>query len=76
MVGLSEKKTELNSISGVFITGNHPYTFRSGKSALITGVKRIMDMSEKRICYEITFPDGFVDYVPLSDIGNYRMWVE
>ena len=61
-------------ISGVFLTGIHQYTFRCGKPALITGVKAIENGNHpKRACYEITFPDGFVDYVPLCDMHNYKI---
>ena len=61
-------------IMGVYLIEEHPYTFRRGKKALITGVKTISTPDhEPRICYEIAFPDGFVDYVPLCDMHHYKM---
>jgi len=61
-------------ISGVYLAGVHPYTFRCGNRALITGVKTISNPgTPARVCYEITFPDGFVDYVPLCDMINYKI---
>ena len=60
-------------IMGVYLTGNHPHTFRTGKKALITGVKTISGPSmSPRICYEITFPDGFVDFVPFCNLRHYK----
>jgi len=61
------------TITGATITGVHPYTFRWGKPALITGVKTMETPVFKRIVYETTFPDGFINYVPLQDIHNYRI---
>ena len=61
-------------IMGVYLTGKHPYSFRCGKRALITGVKSISSAEyPMRVCYEVTFPDGFVDYVPLCDMQNYEI---
>ncbi len=61
-------------IMGVYLTGVHPYTFRCGTRALITGVKTVSTRdTEARVCYEITFPDGFVGYVPICDIHHYKM---
>ena len=61
-------------IMGVYLTGKHPYSFRCGQRALITGVKSISSAEyPMRVCYEVTFPDGFVDYVPLCDMQNYEI---
>jgi hypothetical protein len=58
----------------VFILGTHPYAFRCGKPGLITGVKKFTDGSVKsRVCYEVTYPDGVVDYIPLCDMHNYKI---
>jgi hypothetical protein len=76
-----ERKTHPSSsekieLIGVSITGTHPYTFRCGKPALITGVKSVCSEStDLRICYEVTFPDGVIDYIPLCDMHNYEMKV-
>jgi len=65
--------TEIKNM-GVYLTGLHPYTFRCGKKALITGVKTISSAEHKpHICYEITFLDGFIDYVPICDMHYYKM---
>lgn len=55
---------------GVFLKGLHQYTFRSGKSALVTGLKYTDAKEGKRLCYEITFPDGFTDLVPLCEVNG------
>jgi hypothetical protein len=66
--------TSRTDITGVYITGVHPYTFRCGTPALITGVKKLgWEIETPRVCYEVTFPDGVVDYIPLCDMNNYKI---
>jgi hypothetical protein len=63
-------KEEMPITRGVFIRGLHPYTFRCGKSALVTGVKHIDDNKGLRVVYEVTHPDGFVDLIPMSEVNG------
>lgn len=57
-------------IEGAYITGTQPYSFRCGKPGLITGVKMVSphETDPPRACYEITYPDGFIDYTAID--GN------
>jgi hypothetical protein len=55
---------------GVFIRGLHPYTFRCGKSALVTGVKMIDADEGLRTVYEVTHPDGFIDLIPVFEVNG------
>jgi len=59
-------------IEQTYLVGKHHYAFRSGEPALITGVRTIQpDYSHPaRVCYEILFPDGVIDYVPVSEVEN------
>lgn len=63
-------------IKQTYIVGVHRYSFRNGEQALITGVKTIQptDQHKARVCYEILFADGMIDYVPVSEVenGNYN----
>jgi len=58
----------------------HPYAYRHKNyenDGEITGTINIKfdNKLEGRNCYEVTYPDGFVDYVQISDIddGNYKI---
>jgi hypothetical protein len=70
-----------SEICGAYLVGKHPYTFRCGESALITGVKMMKPERKSggyydpRPVYEITFDDGMVDYAPISDVevGVYEI---
>ena len=45
---------------------------RYENDGVITGVYNVLPNHEQgyRLCYEVTYPDGFKDYVPLSNIGD------
>jgi hypothetical protein len=57
----------------------HRYSYRRPNmenDSIITGVYNcIPDGLSMRLCFQITYPDGFVDYVPISEItnGNYMV---
>lgn len=60
----------------------HPAAYRhiiSGQEicGAITGLYNVRpDDSEKvRLCYEVTYLDNFVDYIPVSDVedGSYKI---
>lgn len=61
-------------ISGAYITGTHPYSFRCGEPGLITGVK-IVDNGhgEPHPCYEVTYADGFIDYTSIEGDLTYKI---
>lgn len=71
----------MNEIKGAYLVGKHPYTFRCGESALITGVKMLSPQRrsggyyEPRPVYEVTYDDGTIDYSPISDVevGVYEI---
>lgn len=53
----------------------HPYAYRWNgfeDKGEITGVYNVKptDSSEFRICYQITYPDGEVDYTPVSSFAD------
>ena len=58
----------------------HPCAYRhrnyenEGKITNVLNVKPKENL-DYRICFEVTFPDNFVDYVPVSEIndGNYKI---
>lgn len=45
------------------------YGYRPDSFALLTGVKNIKpsESLDWRLCYECTYIDGFVDYVPIHE---------
>jgi len=60
----------------IFIIGTHKDSFRSGELSEIIGVKNVSPSFKHdwRLCYEVEFTDGVVDYIPVSEIGyNYRI---
>jgi hypothetical protein len=63
-------KEDMPKTYGVFIRGLHPYTFRCGKSALITGVKYVDNDKGMRVVYEVTFPDGVIDLIPACEVNG------
>jgi hypothetical protein len=65
---------ENTTIEGAFYTGVHHYTFRPGKPALITGVKILTPFGkEPRLCYEVTYPDGVIDYKAITGDLTYKL---
>jgi len=58
----------------------HRYAYRHKKyedDGIITGMYNVLPNHEQgyRLCYEVTYPDGFKDYVPVSNIesGVHRL---
>jgi hypothetical protein len=48
--------------------------FRNYKWAEIIGVKMVRPAGlPSRLCFEVVYPDGFVDYIPVSDSENYEI---
>ena len=60
-----------------YLIGTHPYSYRPGEPAEIIGtkiVKPIGDLEQNwRLCYEIKFSDGQIDYHPVRDKSNYKI---
>jgi hypothetical protein len=50
-----------------YIRATHPYGYRSGQWAKITGVE--WSLAYQRPVYAVTFVDGITDYWPVTD-GN------
>lgn len=56
----------------VFLVGIHRYSFRAGEPAEIIGLKMATpDNMLPRLCYQIQFGDGAIDYVACSDSLNF-----
>lgn len=58
----------------------HPYAYRHKgyeNHGMITGVYEIKPSVEAdyRFCYQVCYPDGFKDQVPISEVecGNYKI---
>lgn len=67
-----KEKVDALPIQDLKIMGNHYDCFRFKQWADITGVKMCYPPNlEPRICYQIQFEDGFIDYVPISDSKHY-----
>jgi hypothetical protein len=47
------------------IRGTHPYVFRSGQWARLTGT--VDDPETGRRCYSVVFEDGATDFWPVDD---------
>jgi hypothetical protein len=48
--------------------------FRAGSWANLVGVKVVVPTGlQPRLCFEAMYADGFVDYVPLADNGNFEV---
>ncbi|MCR8641399.1 hypothetical protein NV379_01905 [Paenibacillus sp. N1-5-1-14] len=70
-------------INYVFLEPVHPYAFRRPNCdiPLITGLVHVKpdekDLKE-RMCFEVTYEDGFKDYVPTSEVddGSYKFVVQ
>ena len=53
------------------IRGTHPYAFRSGQWARLTGTME--DPETGRVCYAVVFPDGAADWWPVEDaVAGYE----
>ena len=70
-------KAEINlSKKTAYVVGVHPHCFRRGEPAEVINVCNISPGGGfgSRMCYEVKYLDGFVDYVAISDIAeNYNM---
>lgn len=55
-------------LCSVIYTGTQRYSFRRGEKAIVTGVKYlVISSAENRLCAEVTYQDGFTDYIPMSE---------
>lgn len=74
-------KFEVDSISEgeAFYVSIHRYGFRPGEPGRITGLHWHTPESngeivyEPRLCYQITYADGFIDYHAVKDVNNYKI---
>lgn len=54
--------------TGQEIRSEHPWAFRSGQWALITGITEIcVHKNTKRGCYQLRWPDGVTDDWAIED---------
>ena len=52
----------------------HPYGFRKGEWATITGVIVFKPRGlGERLCYQVTYDDGFKDHIALADQCNFEV---
>jgi hypothetical protein len=68
-------------INHVFLKPVHHYAYRRPNCdiPLITGLVHVeLNEDKDRLCYEVTYEDGFKDYVPTSEIieGNYKFVIQ
>lgn len=60
-----------------YVIGRHRYAFRSGKAALILGVKLCKPdgKGDWRPCYHVQYEDGTEDYVATESVtdGDYEI---
>lgn len=59
-----------------YIVGLHPYSYNSGKRAMIVGVRLIKPSKnlDWRPCFMVSHTNGKIDYIPISEIGtNYKI---
>jgi hypothetical protein len=66
-------------IENMYLFGVHKYAFRCGTFSAIMGVKMCTPPnSTPRLCYQLMFPDSYVDYVPVSEVeaGHYTVYTE
>lgn len=66
-------------ISGVSIVPVHPYSYRRPNmenDGIVTGVYNVKPDNELdyRLCYQITYPDGFIDYMAFASLeyGEFK----
>lgn len=59
-------------ISRAYLVGNTRCSFRSGEAAKITGTMVVKpdSASKPRLCFQIEFKDGQVDYTPVEEFYN------
>ncbi len=58
----------------VLIRWVHPFGFRSGQWADITGVSMAKPNDlEPRLCFTVKYEDGVIDSIPISDTLNYEL---
>lgn len=57
----------------LYIISTNLHSFRPNVPALITGFKMVKpnEHLEKRQCFEVTYEDGFVDYIAADDHSNF-----
>ena len=65
-------------VQPAYLTGTHPYSFRSGQKAKIIGVVTVPPDAKllPRLGFAVEYPDGEVDYVAISDVDTYRLDIE
>lgn len=52
----------------------HPYGFRKGEWATITGVTILNPRGlGERLCYQVVYDDGFKDHIALADQCNFEV---
>lgn len=57
-----------------YIVGVHLYCFRPGDPAqILDSVLYSSDNLSNRPCLHVIFSDGVEDYIPISDLDNYRI---
>jgi hypothetical protein len=56
------------------LLGTNRYAYRNGESARITGVYQVRPHlgADPRMCYQIQYDDGVIDYVPLSEVEDRK----
>lgn len=60
-----------------FYVGTHHYSFRVGEPAEIIGVITCYpENHDPTICFHVRYADGFEDWCPTSDVGNYELLQE
>lgn len=63
-----------------FYEGIHPYMFRTGQRAEILALvhtpRNDSGTVVNRTMFKVKYADGAIDYVPVSDVGNYRVWFD
>ena len=56
------------------IRGTHPYSFRPGEWAQITGVRMVTpDGLHERAVFQVEYDDGFIDGIAIEDSDNYEI---
>ena len=52
----------------------HPYGFRKGEWATITGIEVLNPRGlGERLCYSVVYDDGFKDHIALADSCNFEI---
>jgi len=64
-------KGEGMKIKTAYLFSKSKYTYRSGEPAQITGVFLVTpEGSYERPCFQLTFENGEIDYIPMNDPDN------